>query len=391
MENGTPIFPQEIITSILVRLPVKSLIRFQCVCKDWKNLFRTPSFIAEHLHHSTRQNPLLIVDSDIGGYGYPPWHLCLLNRKMQVFEFQNTPMINSLESGRVYSSNGLLCVKFTCHSQDCLWLWNPSIRVVRQVPKSLNNYEYGFFSVGFGFSPIINDYKIVKCSVRYFVVQAEVYSLRTGLWRKVEVGNLEGVYGLRVGGFPCNGAIFWIGRKEDVEGHNKSLLDLIVSFDIVKEAFTLTPFPPKTPRQGRYTTLACYENKLAIYFQAEIENSESYVIDLWVLEECADPSKERWSWAKIYTSRPNPYRFIICPEIIWRNEIVLSATQPEYQIEGEEENYQIEGEEENYEGNVVLCNLTTDEFNLFDIPQCNFSLGILDYVESLVLLDIIHI
>ncbi|KAI9084700.1 hypothetical protein K1719_033344 [Acacia pycnantha] len=187
-----------------------------------------------------------------------------------------------------------------------------------------------------------------------------------------------------VGGFPCNGAIFWIGQKEDV--------DLIVSFDIVKEVFTLTPFPPKTPRQGCYNTLACYENKLAIFFPAEIENSESYVIDLWVLEECADPSNERWSWAKIYTSRPNPYRFIICPEIIWRNEIVLSATPPEYQIEGEEENYQIEGEEENYqiegeeenyEGNVVLCNLTTDEFNLFDIPQYNFSLGILDYVESL--------
>ncbi|KAI9084683.1 hypothetical protein K1719_033327 [Acacia pycnantha] len=261
---------------------------------------------------------------------------------------------------------------------------------------SRNHHKYS----GFGFSLIINDYKIVKCSVRHFVVQAEVYSLRTGLWRKVEVGNLEGVYGLRVGSFPCNGAIFWIGQKEDVEGHNKSLLDLIVSFDIVKEAFTLTPFPPKTPRQRGYNTLACYENKLAIFFQAEIENSESYVIDLWVLEECADPSKERWSWAKIYTSRPYPYRFIICPEIIWRNEIVLSATHPEYQIEseeenyqieGEEENYQIEGEEENYEGNVVLCNLTTDEFNLFDIPQYNFSLGILDYVESLVLLDIIHI
>ena len=41
MANDAPCLPQEIITNIVVRLPVKSLIRFQCVCKDWKNLFRT--------------------------------------------------------------------------------------------------------------------------------------------------------------------------------------------------------------------------------------------------------------------------------------------------------------------------------------------------------------
>ncbi|KAI9084716.1 hypothetical protein K1719_033360 [Acacia pycnantha] len=295
---------------------------------------------------------------------------------MQVFEFQHTHIIDSFMSGWVYSSNGLLCVKLRGNSQDCLWLWNPAIRVVRQVPKSLNNHEHGCFSVGFGFSPIINDYKIVKFFLPgYFVVQAEVYSLRTGLWREVEVGNLEGVYGLGCGAFPCNGAIFWIGQKKDVEGHNKRRVELIVSFDIAREVFTLIPFPTMTSAHGCYNTLAIFKNKLALFFPSDIENSESYVIDLWVLEECTDPTSERWSWAKIYTSRPNPYRFIICPEIIWRNEIVcLVEALPEYQNEGEEENY---------EGKVVFCNVTTDEFNLFDIPQCSYSFEILDYVESL--------
>ncbi|KAI9084721.1 hypothetical protein K1719_033365 [Acacia pycnantha] len=205
------------------------------------------------------------------------------------------------EVGR--SSNGLLCV--SCNTKDCLWLWNPSIRVVRQVPKSLN-YAYEGFSVGFGFSPIINDYKIVKFFLP-LVVQAEVYSLRTGLWRKVEVGNLKGIHEFRCKAFPCNGAVFWIGRKEDVRGtskswqDSKSWLDLIVSFDIATEVFTLIPFLPMAPYYC-YDTLASYENKLAIFFGRATENCESYVIDLWVLEECADPSRERWSWAKIYTS-----------------------------------------------------------------------------------------
>ncbi|KAI9084730.1 hypothetical protein K1719_033374 [Acacia pycnantha] len=221
---------------------------------------------------------------------------------MQVFEFQSTLITDSVMLGLVYSSNGLLCVKLGGNSQDCLWLWNPAIRVVRQVPKSPNNYE--FFSVGFGFSPIINDYKIVKFIIPvHFVVQAEVYSFRTGLWRKVEIGNLEGVYGLICGAFPLNGAIFWIGEKKCVVGHNKIRFDLIVSFDIATEVFTLIPFPTMAPAHRCYYTLASFENKLALFFPVDIENSESYVIDLWVLEVYADPSRERWSWAKIYTSR----------------------------------------------------------------------------------------
>ncbi|KAI9084713.1 hypothetical protein K1719_033357 [Acacia pycnantha] len=380
MESGTPDLPQDIITSILVQLPVESLIRFQCVCKDWKNMFKTQYFIAKHLHHSTLQNPSIIVGNVISECN--PWHLRLLNREMQVFELPNTYIIDPLmPKVWVYSSNGLLCVVL----RDSLWLWNPAIRVVRQVPQSLNHYEYECFSVGFGFSPIVNDYKIVKLVFSTtFVVQGEVYSLRMGLWRKVEVGNLDGVYHLRRRAFPCNGYIFWIGNKEEyVEGHRKNWLDLIVSFDIAKEVFTLIPFPAMAPTYRFYNTLASYENKLVIFVGTEIENSTSYVIDLWVLEECAYPSRERRSWAKIYTIKLNRLHFIIWPKIIWRNKIVCL----------------VEGAEENYKGKFALYNLTTDEFNFFDIPISSYrpgilfyvSLGILDYVESLVLFDNFHI
>ncbi|KAI9126217.1 hypothetical protein K1719_002638 [Acacia pycnantha] len=225
-----------------------------------------------------------------------------------------------------------------------------------------------------------------------YVVRGEVYSLRTGAWRKVEVGNLKDVHDFQNRAFPCNGAIFWIERKEDdVEGHSKSWLYLIVSFDIATEVFTLIPFPPPMASTYRcYTTLSSYENKLAI-FGTDTKNSESYRIDLWVLEECAYPSRERWNWAKIYASRPNPFHFIIRPKIIWRNEIVF--------VVKESPRYQMEGGGEKYKRKFILCNLTTDEFNCFDIPIWSprlgnsyyVSLGFLDYVESLVLLDNFHI
>ncbi|KAI9115024.1 hypothetical protein K1719_014037 [Acacia pycnantha] len=296
---------------------------------------------------------------------------------MQIHEIQKSHFIGHLKPGCVYSSNGLLCVGL--NGQDSLWLWNPTIRVVVQVPKSLNNYEYDDFSVGFGFSPTINDYKIIKLFlsgrfvVQQFVVQGEVYSLKTGLWRKVEVGNLEGVCVLSGwSAFPCNETIFWMGRK-DVEGHNKSCFDLIVSFDIVKEVFTLTPFPVMISGKKCYNNeLFCYENKLAIFFS----NSESHGIDLWVLEECADPSKGRWSWAKIFSSRPDPPSLTLYPHIIWRNEMVCLA---EYEVE------------EDYEAKFVLGSFTADEFNIFDVPIRSTNTWIFDYMESLVLLDKIHI
>ncbi|KAK4256311.1 hypothetical protein QN277_009194 [Acacia crassicarpa] len=370
MENEVSYLPPGIIRNILLRLSVKSLIRFQRVCKDWKNLFKTPSFIADHLHRSTQKSPLLVVDSIICRSN--PWRLCLLNREMQALEFQNTHITNSFTSSRVYSSYGLLCVELIGRYQHSFWLWNPCIRKLIQVPKPLDRGKY---SVGFGFSPIVNDYKIVQlCMSDDLVDQVEVYALREGLWRAVELRDLEGVSVSGRSAVTCNGAIFWFGLKEGEEEEDCELV--IVSFDIAMEVFTLIPFPniPLT-LESCFDRLTMYQNKLAMLAPTVVGNPESYLIDLWVLEESTDPSKERWSWTKLYTSRPNPYRFSISP-IVWRNEIVcsLNSSKPE-----------------NHEAKVVFCNITTDEFKVFTIPKCGNSSQMFDYVESLVLLDRIEV
>ena len=36
---------------ILIRLPIKSIIKFTSVCKTWKSLIQNPIFISNHLHH----------------------------------------------------------------------------------------------------------------------------------------------------------------------------------------------------------------------------------------------------------------------------------------------------------------------------------------------------
>uniref|UniRef100_A0A0E0HPW8 F-box domain-containing protein n=1 Tax=Oryza nivara TaxID=4536 RepID=A0A0E0HPW8_ORYNI len=45
--------PEDIVEEILLRLPVKSILRFRSVCKSWRAMVADPRFVRLQLHHST--------------------------------------------------------------------------------------------------------------------------------------------------------------------------------------------------------------------------------------------------------------------------------------------------------------------------------------------------
>ena len=45
--------PDDVITNILSRLPVKSLMQFRFVVKSWRNLIRDPHFINMHISQAS--------------------------------------------------------------------------------------------------------------------------------------------------------------------------------------------------------------------------------------------------------------------------------------------------------------------------------------------------
>ncbi|KAI9127142.1 hypothetical protein K1719_001701 [Acacia pycnantha] len=159
MDRVLPFLPEEVFTDILKRLPVKSLFRFQSVCKYWKNLIKTPSFIKDHLHISTRQNPSLLIEHI---NSYDPICLCLLDCEMQSLEVvKNPPLFGSLGCVCIVgSSNGLLCLADPSGHPNATLLWNPATREARQVPKTFEDFHVRS-RFGFGFSPIINDYRYI--------------------------------------------------------------------------------------------------------------------------------------------------------------------------------------------------------------------------------------
>ncbi|KAI9107075.1 hypothetical protein K1719_022603 [Acacia pycnantha] len=370
------VLPQEIITDILTFLPVKSLIRFQCVCKLWKNLIKTPSFIAAHLHHSIHRRPCLLFERHpIQGRNHT--QLYLLDCEPPIVKVQNIPVVN----GRLHivgSCDGLLCLQIekmsvsflvSSYRPSPLLLWNPSLREVRQVTTTFPDFV-GNCNIGFGFCPIVKDYKIVRLYVSGYdgeVHLVEVYSLGMGSWKEIEVGNSLRDLRMPYDSFTVNGAIFWFGVKRSTLAER-----VIVSFDIATEVFTLIPVPVTLviPVPGRTFIPTEFEHRLALLSSTRNEYKTSCLIELWVLEDGTGVSRERWSWAKKYTSKPHPCS--MHPNTIWRNEIACLVFPPI---------------PDRIQMMTALSNFTNTELKVLS-PHYNY---IFNYVESLVPVNNIHI
>jgi hypothetical protein len=64
--------PDELMSEILVRLPVKSLLPFKSVCKTWHSTISSRSFISTHLQRSMsdhQRRPSFLITPDFRGNG----------------------------------------------------------------------------------------------------------------------------------------------------------------------------------------------------------------------------------------------------------------------------------------------------------------------------------
>ncbi|XP_028754757.1 F-box protein At3g07870-like [Neltuma alba] len=286
--------------------------------KDWKNLVKNPSFIAEHLQQSSHQNPSLLLFQWNRSDNPSCWPLRLLDCDLHVREIDKVPFINSLASTRIVDScNGLLCVETSQYkkSPPSLSLWNPATTTFRDLPISITAncfFNFDDWVTGFGFGPIVNDYKIVRTYVADCCVnRVEVFSISRELWKAIDVGNLKGVL-LNSETVTANGSILWIGldlRLYEASEDNIEVKEgeydvrVIVSFDIAKEVFTLIPKPHLD--YGTPMKLTAYENKLAMLCDiGKGDDGTSNLIDLWVLDEGKCSSRETWSWTARYAGSP---------------------------------------------------------------------------------------
>ena len=349
--------PHDIVLNILANLPVKSVLRFRCVSKTWDSSITTPSFISTHLNLNNNNNLAYLISfasttvdsrtilSFIGGYD-PTFN--------RISEYPIPSGFHSSYGFYYYtadSCNGLVC--FTQHgyhptTTGAICLWNPSIRKQKRLP-DFSLTQYVRFSTGFAYQSITNDYKVVKISLMCGMkIEAEVYTLSSNSWRRVEISLANTVLGLP----PDNptatfvsGALHWLGNVSEAAS-----LFMILSFDVNNDKFGEIALPHAQQQQllpqgvmAKINRLMVFKGKLAFitlgYLRFNHVNEDEYndfmrshtpqSCFIWVMGEYGVHE----SWSKLFFVQfENVFsvRFFGCPS---RGELLVKKLNPESNTE----------------------------------------------------------
>ncbi|KAM7503030.1 hypothetical protein LguiB_001934 [Lonicera macranthoides] len=188
--------------------------------------------------------------------------------------------------------NGLICLSDDegCY-MDKIILWNPSLKKYVILPKPTVIFKtHGHYqhSIGFGYLPATNDYKIVR--VVYLRLpdsdkvppEVEIYELSTDSWRNVNAGDFSCVIRERASQAFLNGAVHWAGF------YNSE--NLIVSFDMGSETFGAMMVPNGLQNEWRLC-VSTFGESLSL-----IHDGDNFCC-IWVMKEYGVAN----SWTKLIT------------------------------------------------------------------------------------------
>ncbi|KAK6780697.1 hypothetical protein RDI58_022881 [Solanum bulbocastanum] len=289
MENSIPVLPEELVTDILSRLPVKSLLKFKCVSQSWLALISSPEFVKTHLSLNANNNE------------YTRHKVMMLERTANTFRdcsvsslFNNSfNEADDLDYPRqvpcyfymVGSVNGLICL---VNQRKEFFLWNPSIRKYKLSDrKTKTNLVYSVY--GFGYDEFHDDYKVVVIFIigrDHFSLQIEVkeYSLKSDSWRTVD--NCPSMAPLKQSGMFVNGKLHWV-----------SIIDLkriIISFDLAYGKWGEMELPCYWKRgRGTVLSLEVLGSDLSVLCDCD----KTCMLDVWFMKKYG--VKE--SWMKMFT------------------------------------------------------------------------------------------
>jgi hypothetical protein len=184
--DSTVSLPYHFVFDILSRIPVKSICRFQCVSKGWRDLISSPIFAATH---RSRHGPLLV---DSGSYQEEEPDG---GRNIRLLDMDGN-VVGVLKGVRGYgmmcntSVNGLICVNgASCGGVNVV---DPSTGEVLVSCPQMDVLEHGVFpdvalryyaTFGFGSAVPSGDYKLVRLSADH---KCEIFTLGDGNgWRQV--------------------------------------------------------------------------------------------------------------------------------------------------------------------------------------------------------------
>ncbi|KAL2921057.1 hypothetical protein RDABS01_012548 [Bienertia sinuspersici] len=239
---------------ILVKLPVKFLLRCRCVSKSWCRIIDDPSFASNHYkkcQNNQEKTRLLVLE--------PPdmcvaKQICAIRnggkfRKLSKIGIDVTWFEQYQAVGYV---NGLLCIKRYLKETQIsqILLWNPSIRKALEIPCSRfsNDLQIRYdIDCAIGYDQVKDDYKVVASVViqngLYIPSDVEVFTLHTFSWKSVNVRRGPWLWRKDSPKVFLNGVIYWGALHVLVQTTLKGRFSHFMSFSVSNDTFNCIELP----------------------------------------------------------------------------------------------------------------------------------------------------
>lgn len=265
-----PTLSDDLISEILLRVPVKSLLRFQSVCKAWFSLIKDPAFVnSQNLRSITTETDQTLIVSRFRCYEKTKFSLLHVDSRKIMADLNFQYSRGALRFRIVGSADGIVCVNVTNldNLKTSLCLWNPAIRRSKLILSYSVSVEE---ALGFGYDAVNHDFKVVRV-VRFESPRSlcvEVYSDNRDEWRKVPDQidiPCSGDFHVRVGGFLCS-----IGEQG------------MMAFDLNKEVLNCAMKLPIVISDNDGARVIEFKNSVAVIIMVDQLN---YVNRDWRLDE----------------------------------------------------------------------------------------------------------
>ncbi|KAF9617844.1 hypothetical protein IFM89_039026 [Coptis chinensis] len=297
--NATPqkLLPDSVIEDILSRLPVRSLLRFGCVCKTWCSLLRDPWFITMHLKHSQAKRDCILLKGVTNIYLLDYGTCNHIEIEKLNYPSHLLKSGGSIDVINLFSCNGLICLST---DSNTLCLWNPSTGRQKTLPQSVTrpNLWMYYTSLGFCYDPIADDYVVLKVYSSHGCPSVvEVYSLRKNSWMRIQ--NIPyHMCAKNKGTLFYGGSLHWVGNRSNCT--ISFAPDIVIAFDIATKTF-------------RDFRLPAYERLCEDWERGVVVGSPYFLVldgclcilrshdqlnaAVWVMKECGVSE----SWIKLHT------------------------------------------------------------------------------------------
>ncbi|KAJ4967080.1 hypothetical protein NE237_018929 [Protea cynaroides] len=282
--------PQELVREVLLRLPVKPLLRFKCVCKDWFTIISDPLFAKAQLQQVKPISGFICKSSKSGILSY--FNLQKGEGEEIDFNVQELLWENVILQD---SCNGLLLLQEHRYSQQ-FFVYNPIIKWHLKLPQFLTDYKIQNLWSSLVYDNSNHKYKVVITfkKLRKRVIDPVSYKCGVftlgdkegggggdgndyGFWRVLDMTAAYMLVYCKP--LSVNGALHWMTYiGTEVGGY-------ILSMDIASEEFRVI----RSPVHPILWPFGLLEMKGSLGLSYPVSYDQ---VDLWVL---SDPVKQAWN------------------------------------------------------------------------------------------------